>query len=52
VKDLKSYSFVSGPASKLGDEEAETFADHHTLRLLAFGKKNLKEHQMSGATTA
>lgn len=35
-----------------GDEEAETFADHHTLRLLAFGKKNLKEHQMSGATTA
>jgi hypothetical protein len=35
-----------------GDEEAGTFADHHTLRLLAFGKKNLKEHQMSGATTA
>ena len=35
-----------------GDEEAGTFADHHTLPLLAFGIKNLKEHQMRGATTA
>ena len=31
-----------------GDEEAGTFADHHTLRLLAFGKKNLKKHQIAG----
>jgi hypothetical protein len=35
-----------------GDEETGTFADHHTPRLLAFGKKNLKEHQMRCATTA
>ena len=32
-----------------GDEEAGTFADDHTLRLLAVGKKNLKDHQMRDA---
>jgi hypothetical protein len=31
------------------DEEAGTFADDHTLRLLAVGKKNLKDVQMRGA---
>ena len=34
-----------------GDEEAGSFADDHTLRLFAVGK-NLKDHQMRGATTA
>ena len=32
-----------------GDEEAGTFADDHTLRLPAVGKKNLKDHQMRDA---
>jgi hypothetical protein len=32
-----------------GDEEAATFADDHTLRLVAVGKKNLKDHQMRDA---